>query len=238
MDSILYLGFAAAYLALLVWGVILLGRRGRPVVSDLVLLVVLGLVYDNAILGFGAMIGDGAALETANGARFWIHALATPLLVLVAWSILVRAGVRWAARPAAVVLAILITLALVAYEIAVGASQVSLEPVREYGTLSYDDTNAAAGPPLMVLVVAAALLVAGIGIWIRQGWPWLTVVTVIMVVGSAIPIPIPSGAATNAFELILLIGIVATIAYQDARSRRSTVPDAEAGRPAQGTTGL
>lgn len=238
MDSILYLCFAGAYLALLVWGLILLARRGRPSVSDLVLLVVLGLVYDNAILGFGAMIGEGAALEVANGARFWIHALVTPLLVLVAWSILARAGVRWAVHPAAVVVAVLVTLALIAYEVVVGAAQISLEPVREYGTLSYDDANAASGPPLMVLVVAAALLVAGIGAWIRQRWPWLTIVTVIMVIGSAVPIPIPSGAATNAFELILLIGILSTIAFQDARERHAKSADAATGRPAEGTAGL
>lgn len=235
MDSILYLCFAGAYLVLLGWGVVLLARRGRPSASDLVLLVVLGLVYDNAILGFGAMIGEGGALEAANGARFWLHALATPLLVLVAWSILARAGVRWAARPVSVAVAILITLALMAYEIVVGAAQVSLEPVREYGSLSYDDANAASGPPLMVLVVAAALLVAGIGTWIRQRWPWLAVVTIIMMIGSAIPVPIPSGAATNAFELILLIGILSTIAFQDARERRRAY--AATGRPTEGTTG-
>ena len=236
MDSILYLCFAGAYLVLLVWGTVLLARRGHPTSSDLVLLVVLGLVYDNAILGFGAMIGEGAALEVANGARFWLHALATPLLVLVAWGILVRASVRWAARPLSVVVAILITLGLMAYEIVVAASQIALEPVREYGSLSYDDSNAASGPPLMVLVVAAALLVAGIGTWIRQRWPWLAVVTVVMVIGSAIPIPIASGAATNAFELILLIGILATIAFQDAGERRAV--HAATGRPARGTAGL
>lgn len=238
MDSILYLCFAGAYLALLVWGVILLARRGRPTASDLVLLVVLGLVYDNAVLGFGVLIGEGAGLETANAARFWLHALLTPLLVLVAWSILVRAGVRWAVRPVTVGVSVLLTVALMSYETVVGAAGIALAPVREHGSLSYDDTDAASGPPLMVLVVAAALLVAGIGVWIRQRWPWLAVVTVIMLIGSAVPIPIPSGAATNAFELILLVGILATIAFQDARERRSAAAHAETGRPAQGTAGL
>ncbi|WP_243228861.1 hypothetical protein [Microbacterium sp. CIAB417] len=220
MDSILYLCFAGAYAALLAWGLILLALRGRPSASDFVLLVILGLVYDNAILGFGAMIGEGPALEAANAARFWLHALLTPLLVVVAWSILARSGIRWAMRPAAVVVAVLVTLALMAYEIVVGATGLVLEPVREYGSLSYDDASAASGPPLMVLAVAAALLVAGIGVWVRRRWPWLTIVTVIMVAGSAVPIPVDSGAATNAFELILLIGIVATIAFQDSAERR------------------
>ncbi|WP_267901884.1 hypothetical protein [Microbacterium aerolatum] len=32
-------------------------------------------------------------------------------------------------------------------------------------------------------------------------------------------IPMPSGAITNSFELILLIGVLATIAFQDRRDR-------------------
>ena len=69
----------------------------------------------------------------------------------------------------------------------------------------------------MVLFVAAALLVAGIYVWKRQRWVWLLIVTIVMVLGSAIPFEIPSGAATNAFELILLIGVIATIGFQDRR---------------------
>src|SRR5690606_966437 len=104
---------------------------------------------------------------------------------------------------------------LIVYEVIVGAASAQLVARQEYGALSYSNENAPGGPPLMVLVVAAALLVAGIYAWKRQRWPWLFIVTVVMVIGSAVPIDIPSGAATNAFELILLIGTLATIAFQD-----------------------
>ena len=72
----------------------------------------------------------------------------------------------------------------------------------------------------MVLIVALALLLAGTFTWVRTHWPWLTVVTAIMVAGSSITLPVPSAAIVNAFELILLIGVVATIAFQDRTSAR------------------
>lgn len=226
MDVVLFLGFTIAYLALFAWALVLVVRRGRPRVSDLALLVLLGLVYDNAVLGLGSFIGEGTPLETANGARFWLHALLTPLLVLVAWDMMRRAGVRWARTRWAGVAAMVVTVALMAYEIAVGAIPMRLAPERKHGVLSYANENAPDGPPVMVLVVAAALLLAGILLWARTHWPWLAIGTGLMVIGSAIPIRIPSDAATNAFELILLISVVLTIGKQNARGAR----DEEHGR--------
>lgn len=215
MDSIIFLGFCIAYLALLVWGIALVLRRKRFILSDLTLLVVLGLVYDNAVIGLGATIGEGPALEGLNAARYWLHAFLTPLLVLVAWHVLIRTGVRWARTAWAAVVAIGVTAALMVYEVIVGALPMQLTAEWQYGALSYSNDNAPAGPPIMVLVVSVALLLAGIVIWVRQKWPWLNLATILMVGGSAVTLPIPSAAITNAFELILLIGIIATIAFQD-----------------------
>ncbi|WP_298040589.1 hypothetical protein [uncultured Microbacterium sp.] len=217
MDTILFLSFAAVYLGLFVWCVVLIARRGYLIVSDAVALVLVALIYDNLVIGLGSFIGEGAGLESANALRFWLHAFVTPLLVLVAWHVLARAGVAFARTVAAFVIAVALTVALIVYEVVMGAASLDLSPSGEFGVLSYSDASAPAGPPAMVLVVAAALLAAGIGVWVRMRWPWLTVVTVVMVAGSAVPIPVPSGAVTNLFELILLAGIVATIVFQDAR---------------------
>jgi hypothetical protein len=219
MDSVIFLGFAFAYLALLVWGVSLTVLRRRATVSDLALLVILGLVYDNAVIGLGATIGESAVLEALNAARFWLHAFLTPLLVLVAWHVLIGTGIRWARSAWVAVVASAVTAALMIYEAIVGAVPIQLVVDREYGALSYNNENAPAGPPIMVLVVALALLTAGTFAWVRTRWPWLTVVTAIMVAGSAVTLPLPSAAIVNAFELILLIGIVATISFQDRLTR-------------------
>lgn len=223
MDSLIFLGFAVAYLALLVWGLALLVRRKRLIPSDLALLVVLGLVYDNSVIGLGGTIGESGTLEGLNAARYWLHAFLTPLLVLVAWHVVIRTGVRWARTVWAAAIALGATAALMVYEMIVGALPMRLSADWEYGALSYGNDDAPAGPPIMVLIVALALLLAGILIWVREKWPWLAIVTILMVAGSAVSLPIPSAAITNAFELILLIGIMATIAFQDrgAGNRRA-----------------
>lgn len=230
MDSFIFLCFAVAYLALLIWGVSLLFKRRKAVVSDLALLVVLGLVYDNTVLGLGATIGEGAALEGLNSVRYWLHAFLTPLLVLVAWHVLIRRGVRWARTVWAAVVALGLTAALMIYEVIVGALPMQLVADQEFGALSYNNENAPDGAPIMVLVVALALLIAGIFAWVRTRWPWLTVATVLMVAGSAVTLPVPSAAIVNAFELILLIGVVATIAYQDRIAARRAVESPHTGR--------
>ena len=94
MDTILFLGFAAAYLALLVWGVRLAMRNGWWTPANLPLLVVAALVYDNLVLGLGSTIGHGPALEGLNHGRFWIHAAITPTLVAWALHTLRRAAFR------------------------------------------------------------------------------------------------------------------------------------------------
>lgn len=219
MDSVIFLGFSVAYLVLATWAVVGMVRRRRLIPSDLAVLVVAALVYDNAVIGLGVVIGEGPLLETLNGARYWLHALVTPLLVLIGWHVLVRAGVRWAASAAGRVGAVVLTAVLIVYELVVGALALDLSPRLEYGALSYANENAPDGPPVMVLIVAAALLVAGIAAVVKQRWPWLAVGTGLMVVGSAVPLPVPSGAVTNMFELILLISVLATVAHQDARAR-------------------
>ena len=224
MDSVLYLLFAIAYTVLLFWGIALIARRRRMLPSDLVLLVVLALVYDNAVLAAGVLIGEGPALELMNGLRFWFHAFVTPLLVLVGWHTGARTGARWARSGWTAATAGLLTAGLIVWELAVGTVGMELSLRDEYGALSYTNTNAPEGPPLMALVVVAVLLVAGILVWVKQRWPWLAVASVIMVAGTAIPWSLPSGAITNLFELMLLIGIVATVAFQD-RTEPAPVPE-------------
>lgn len=222
-DTILFAGFALAYAALLAWGLVLVARLGRVVISDVVLLVVAALIYDNAIIVAGRFIGEGPLLEGLNLARFWVHALLTPLLVLFAWHATARAGVRWAQTGLAGLISLLIVLALYVLEYVTVVAGLHIEPAWEYGVLSYGDTAGGGGPPVMVLVVAGTLLVAGFLIWRRTGWVWLLVGAVLITVSSAVPVPVPSGAITNAFELALLASIVATKAHQDDRERPAGV---------------
>src|SRR5690554_6004000 len=160
-------------------------------------------------------MGDGALLESLNHARFWIHALVTPLLVVWAWHATRRSDVKWAQARLSGVIAWAAALALVLLEYFTVIRGMRLEAETSYGVLSYSNTAAGGGPPLMVLFVTAALLVASVIVWKRQKWVWLFAGTVVMLIGSAVPIPVESGAVTNAFELVLLVSILATKARQD-----------------------
>lgn len=223
MDTFLFLGFAVAYLALLSWGVTLANRHGWRTPANLPLLVLAALVYDNLIIGVGRFLGDGSLLYSLNLARFWIHAAVTPVLVAWALHALKRAGFGWAQGAGFQTFSIVATLGLVVLEYLTELRGLRIVPRDEYGTLSYTNALPADGPPLMVLIVAAVLIVVGGMIWRKQGWPWLFVGAVVMTLGSAVEFPIESAAATNAFELLLLASIVATKAFQDRQLARSSV---------------
>lgn len=215
MDTALFLAFSLAYLMLLVWGVTLATRHGWWTPANLPLLVVAGLVYDNAIIGLGRWIGEGELLEAANVLRFWIHAFVTP--VLVAWGLhtLRRAGFRWAQAAWYQVVSIAAVLVLVVIELFTEVRGLQIEPAWEYGVLSYGNAAPSGGPPVMVLVVAFVLLTVGAVLWWKRGWPWLFAGALLMTIGSAVEVPVDSGAVTNAFELTLIVSIMATKAHQD-----------------------
>ncbi|MDA8371062.1 MAG: hypothetical protein M0026_14500 [Nocardiopsaceae bacterium] len=220
MDTVLFFGFAGAYTALLIWAVALATRHGWATPANLPLLVLAGLVYDNLIIASGRYIGEGPLLEALSHGRFWLHAFLTPLLVIWSWHAVRRAGVRWAARRWAALAAVLITAALIAFELITVTANLHLAARVEYGVLSYSDSAPPPGPPPMVLVVAAALIFAGFVLWRRQRWIWLLVGAVLMAVGSGVPLPLESGAVTNLFELVLLVSVLATKAWQDAAELR------------------
>lgn len=221
MDTVLFFGFVGAYAALLAWGLVLAVRRGPATPANLPLLVVAGLVYDNLVIASGRYLGEGALLEGLSYGRFWLHAVLTPLLVVWSWHAMRRAGARWASRRWAAWAAVLVAVALAVLEFVTVSAGLRLEAGVEYGVLSYSEADPASGPPLMVLVVAAALLWAGIAVWRRQRWIWLLAGSALMAVASAGTIPVESGAVTNLFELILLASVVATKARQDTIAPRT-----------------
>lgn len=77
-------------------------------------------------------------------------------------------------------------------------------------SISYSSVEVATGPPLMILVVLIGLLIAAITLLKRFKWWWMLVGVVIMTIGSAFPINVPSNAVTNLFELFLLFTLVLT----------------------------
>ena len=176
--------------------------------------VIAALAYDNLVLGAGRWIGEGSLLRDLNAGRYWLTVL-TPLLFVWAIDGMRRAGIgplRAAAiKPLTWLVATI--LVVVTYLREIRGLELSLRD--EYGALSYVEPGA--GAPIVPVIIALVLLAAGALIWKRQGWPWLFLGALAMTIASAVEIPVPSNAATNAFELLLLASIVATTRFQDRR---------------------
>ncbi|WP_148927787.1 hypothetical protein [Paenibacillus methanolicus] len=198
-------------------------RRGTLEQRDLVLLVLFGLFYDNAVIAIGGAIGEGNLLRAFSYPRFWLHALFTPLLVVVAVDIARSARIRgWYNRSLPIVLAWVVTLGLIIYQsLAVTSQEVAnLKVEEEYGALRYG-TSAESSFPIMVLAAAAAVLLVGAILIVRRRWPWMLVGVGVLILGRAIPIEIDSSALTNIFELILLASILFTIRRFDRNRDRA-----------------
>ncbi|CAM3413541.1 MULTISPECIES: hypothetical protein [Paenibacillus] len=210
MDAVLYLILAALYMALFVYGLVLFKRDPSPGLRYLLLVVTAGLVWDNGVIGLGRWIGEGRLLEQLNLSRYWVHALATPLLALVSFDLIRRSGSAWARKPGAAWGAWLVTVLLIVLEVVTVTMDLSLAPSHQYGALRYVSTESS-GPPLMVMIVLVPLLLAGVTVWRRERSPLLFIGTILMAAGSAIPIPVESSVVTNVFELLLLLTLWLTV---------------------------
>lgn len=220
MDTILYFFFTAAYIALFVWAI---SKQRSWNFMSFIYLVLLGLIYDNGIIAIGNFLGEGPLLENLSLLRFWSHAFLTPALVLFSWGALDHAGVEWAKKKAVFYGALVYTAALIAIEISLETWGIEVAAVTEYGALRYTSAEPSSGPPIMVLLVALVLIIAGFVIWRKTGWKWMLIGAVVMTIGSAVPIPIESSAATNAFELLLLTSLVWTKVHLESKRQRKGV---------------
>ncbi|SFM33918.1 hypothetical protein SAMN04487943_11420 [Gracilibacillus orientalis] len=210
MDFYFYLVFTLSYLILLIVGFV--KRREKNIMSFTVFLylVIVGLTVDNAIIAFGKWIGTGSLLESLHLFRYWIHALITPTLLLFCLGLLQKSGKKYFSTARAVWITLMCTCVLILIEIITVVAVIELKPVMEYGILHYVPVKEHVGSILMIIMVSLILLVTGFLLYIFTSWKWMLVGTIIMGIGSALPIKVDSTAFTNALELVLMISLVAT----------------------------
>jgi hypothetical protein len=210
MDTYLYFLYAALYAVLLIWGISGIRKTDVWKWTSVIYIVILPLIYDNLILATGKWIGEGELLESLNFARFCLHALITPLLVMYSVGTLRESGIEWAQKKWLVLVGLFYTVGLIVLEFATEVFGLELEVVKEYGVVSYSNVEEATGPPIMVLLVTLVLIVASAILWKKTKWPVFFIGAVVMTIGSAIPLNIESGAVTNAFELFLIFTLIWT----------------------------
>ncbi|WP_423409519.1 hypothetical protein AABM38_05680 [Heyndrickxia sp. MSNUG] len=216
MDPLIHALYSLSYLFLFLLGIKLAVRYGLLSLKNVLLLVTFGLIYDNSVLAFGESIGKGPFLKNLNLLRYWLHALITPALILFSWSAASETDIKWLSGRAAFVIATFLTAFMIIAELIQNTIGIVIDPAHQYGVLSYEP-SAAQGPPIMIIVVTIALLLAGLILWKKLKWKFMAIGVIIMGIGSALPIPIESDAATNGFELILLSSVWTTKAFLDKR---------------------
>jgi hypothetical protein len=202
--------YATLYAVLLIWGISGIRKTDVRKWTSVIYIVILPLIYDNLILATGKWIGEGELLESLNFARFCLHALITPLLVMYSVGTLRESGIEWAQKKWLVLVGLFYTVGLIVLEFATEVFGLELEVVKEYGVVSYSNVEEATGPPIMVLLVTLVLIVASAILWKKTIWPMFFIGAVVMTIGSAIPLNIESGAVTNAFELFLIFTLIWT----------------------------
>ncbi|MFL0584067.1 phospholipid phosphatase [Solibacillus silvestris] len=217
MDPYIFGLFTIAYIAIFVWGM----AKHKKTASAILFLVIAALIYDNAILALGHVIGEGELLENLSYGRFWLHAIFTPTLILFSLFIMKEANLHFAYKEwVSFTFGALWVVAMIV-EYFAELSGLELAPEKSYGVLSYSTTEAASGPPPMILIVLVALLISAIMLARKRKWWWMLVGTIVMTIGSAVPIDIGSDAITNAFELVLIATLMWTaIHYSNDRPYR------------------
>ena len=221
MNIILHPVLSVAYAALLAFGIAVWRRGASAGLCLMLLAVTAALLYDNLVLAAGVWVKASEAFERAHLARFWLHACVTPLLVPVSYTLVRQTGAAWARRPAAPLIALLLTAGLIVLELAFSVARLSLKPVVEDGILTYEPAGrpAAAGA-VMIAVVMASLLAAG---WIvfRRGGPAAPLAgALIMLLGAAVTALAGIPSLHNLFEFVLAACLWAGVARLASRGCR------------------
>lgn len=216
MISFFFLAYALAHVALFGWALRLFLQHRHPVTVPL-LIVLFGLIYDNAVLAGGAWIGHGELLEHLSVPRFFMHAFGTPLLMLSALGFVRRSGAEWSGSGVVAGGVTALMLAMIAVGVDADLLRLDLVAKETAGVVSYGNASTA-GPPIAPVVTIVVLIAAGVIVWRHKGGPWLLAGAVAQfvaaTVGDAIMI------AGNLGELALLAALIVT----DARLSKSPEP--------------
>lgn len=205
MHTILWIG----YVCLLWWGIHLSKSHDLLNLANVLLLVIIGLIYDNFIISIGKFIGEGNILKQLSFVRYMLHALFTPTLILFAWHICFKTGLAWTQKNFWKVVAYGLTIGLIMYELFVSVRGLELEAVWANGVLTYDSISHSFDP-LMVILITIVLAIVGVILFVKFRFLWLFIGIFVMTLGSILAIWIKNFPITNVSELFLIVSLLLT----------------------------
>jgi hypothetical protein len=204
----LYFVYSIASLALAAWGV-MVWRRTRRVGTLLIILVTLGVAYDNLILSLGNSLGAGPLLQGLSIPRFVLHQLVLPWLIFAGYEQARVAGHKWAQHPASKWFALVLTVVVIGLGILTRLVGLQLVPEVVDGVTRYMAVGTV-GPPLVSILSIGFVGIVGIGLWIRNRWPWEALATLLVFVGEGIPIEWVRRGIGSGLEVLFLAVMLAT----------------------------
>jgi hypothetical protein len=191
-----------------VWG-IAVWRQTRRIGTLLVILVILGVGYDNLILALGNSIGAGPLLHGLSVPRFVLHQLILPWLIYAAYEQARLAGHAWANRKASGWIALAATLVVLVLGVLTRLFGLRLEPEVMDGVTRYVALDTV-GPPLVSILSISFVGVVGFFLWRRNRWPWEFLATLLVLIGEGIPVEWLRRGVGSAVELLFLFVMLAT----------------------------
>jgi hypothetical protein len=198
MSIILYSIYALANLALVVW-----------IGTLLIVLVVIGVAYDNLILSLGNALGTGPLLHGLSIPRFVLHQLILPWLIYAGFEQAKVAGHRWANHRASRWVVLALTLLLILAGVLTRLVGLELEAEVMDGVTRYCAVGTV-GPPLVSILSIGFVGVVGFLLWRRNGWPWEFLAAVLVFVGEGVPIEWVRRGLGSGFEVLFLAAMLAT----------------------------
>ena len=208
MSTILYPLYTLAHLVVAGWG-IAVWRLTRRIGTLLIVLVGLGVVYDNLILSLGNSLGSGPLLLGLSVPRFVLHQLILPWLIIAGFEQAKVAGHRWANHRASGWITLALTLTVMVAGILTRLIPLNLEPAVMDGVTRYVAVGTK-GPPLVSILSIGFVGIVGLLLWRRNGWPWEFLAAVLVFVGEGIPVEWVRRILGSGFEVLFLVAMLTT----------------------------
>ena len=201
-------------------------RREIRCAAAIAALTAAGLVYDNALISLGGIIGLGETLKTLSYPRYLLHALVTPMMIFAMVQISAAAEVSFVRRPVVRWGAGALALVLIPVGIFEGLVGLELQPACFQGVVRYASSvpefalcnpdqvvaASAGGLPIPPVTAVFVVLILGAALWRLRGWPWAFLAGLVMFVGAAFPISRFGLLPGNGAEVIFVAGFAAAAA--------------------------
>ncbi|MEE2002944.1 hypothetical protein QWY20_15915 [Alkalimonas sp. MEB108] len=181
--------------------------------------ILIGVIYDNAMLLLSSWYGAADWLTPLNYPRWWLHGLLLPLLSLYMLSLLRQSGVAMAFKGWFSAIFVVITVLCLSYGIWYDIVQLQLtsrlfeDPNGFFHSM--ERFNALNGtPPLGTIFTNLFILPFTVVVWRKSGWPWLFAGTLTIFLINGASAPLAYGFLLGNFaEILFLLALLKTEQY-------------------------